>query len=316
MVTDEKVKQLLERITAPENRVDELEQENEELRQENQQLRKENKRLRAKIRWHEGPHTPPSKNQSEQEKSSSSDGGEDDEQPCTDDDTPGRNSGHNPEWRDAPDPDQEIEVTCDCCPECGGAFDESGLTPADSSRNSLTHSHRESLSTPGTTTSVTPVELRPSPHTPNCSDEGQFGVNVIAQAALSRYDHRLSYRKIGDRFEQLHGLSCLARLHGTRPSALRAPVAVSTSRSATRSSKPTLSTLTRLESNATANRHGSGRSPPRNTRCTQSERVEEVMFPRKSSARTSRERSSVMAGRRIRPSAATSSGAGAYSTGG
>jgi hypothetical protein len=31
-------------------------------------------------------------------------------------------------------------------------------------------------------------------------------VNVIAQSALSRYDHRLPYRKISDRFEQLHGL--------------------------------------------------------------------------------------------------------------
>jgi len=31
-------------------------------------------------------------------------------------------------------------------------------------------------------------------------------MNVIAQAALFRYDHRLPYRKIGDRFKQLHGL--------------------------------------------------------------------------------------------------------------
>jgi transposase len=31
-------------------------------------------------------------------------------------------------------------------------------------------------------------------------------VNVIAQAALSRYEYRLPYRKIADRFEQLHGL--------------------------------------------------------------------------------------------------------------
>jgi transposase len=31
-------------------------------------------------------------------------------------------------------------------------------------------------------------------------------VNVIAQAALARYDHRLPYRKIADRFDQLHGL--------------------------------------------------------------------------------------------------------------
>jgi len=42
-------------------------------------------------------------------------------------------------------------------------------------------------------------------------------VNVVAQAALSRYDHRLPYRKIGDRFEQLHGLglSGAAAWHAT-----------------------------------------------------------------------------------------------------
>jgi len=54
MVTEEKVEHLLERITALEDRVAELEQKNEELEQENQ-------RLRAKVRWYEGPHTPPSK---------------------------------------------------------------------------------------------------------------------------------------------------------------------------------------------------------------------------------------------------------------
>ncbi len=42
---------------------------------------------------------------------------------------------------------------------------------------------------------------------PDCPDKGQFGVNVIAQAALSRYDHRHPYRKIDDRFEQLHNLA-------------------------------------------------------------------------------------------------------------
>jgi len=45
------------------------------------EFRKENKRLRAKIRWYEGPHTPPNKNQSDQQESSSSSGDEGDEQP-------------------------------------------------------------------------------------------------------------------------------------------------------------------------------------------------------------------------------------------
>jgi transposase len=206
MVTDEKAEQLLERITDLENRVHELEQENEELKQENQQLRKQNKRLRAKLRWYEGPHTPPSKDQSDQEESSSSDGDEDDEQPRTDGGTPGRKSGHDPEWRDAPDPDQEIEVTCDCCPDCGEAFDESaGVSPRlveelpDPQPPEVTqyNRHHYECHSCGAETVAS--------H-PDCPDRGQFGVNVIAQAALSRYDHRLPYRKIADRFEQLHGL--------------------------------------------------------------------------------------------------------------
>jgi len=99
-------------------------------------------------------------------------------------------------------------------------------------------------------------------------------------------------------------------LRGTRPSALRAPVAVNTNRSADGFSTLTLFTSTRRESNATANRRGCGRSPRTSTRCTRSERVAEAMFRQKSSARTSRERSSAMAGRHIRHSPATSSGAG------
>ena len=206
MVTDEEVEQLLERITALETRVDELEQENEELKRENKQLHKENKRLRAKVRWYEGPHTPPSKEQSDQEESSSSDDDEDDEQPRTDGGTPGRKPGHDAEWRSAPDPDEEVEVTCDCCPDCGEVFDESaGVSPRlveeipDPQPPEVTqyNRHHYECHSCGSETVAS--------H-PDCPDEGQFGVNVVAQAALSRYDHRLPYRKIADRFEQLHGL--------------------------------------------------------------------------------------------------------------
>jgi len=183
-----------------------LEQENEKLREENKKLRKENKRLRAKLRWYEGPHTPPSKDQSDDGESSSSSGDEDDEQPRTDGGTPGRKPGHDPEWRSAPDPDEEVEVTCNCCPECGEHFDESvGVSPRlveeipDPQPPEITQYNRHCYhcDSCGTETVAT--------H-PDCPDEGQFGVNVVAQAALSRYDHRLPYRKIADRFEQLHGL--------------------------------------------------------------------------------------------------------------
>ena len=194
--------EILDRLAA-------LEEENQQLREqveELEELRKENKHLRAKLRWYEGPHTPPSKEQPGDEESSSSDGDEDDEQPRTDGGTPGRKAGHEPEWRDAPDPDQEIEVTCDCCPECGEQFDESaGVSPRlveelpDPQPPEVTqyNRHHYECHSCGTETVAS--------H-PDCPDRGQFGVNVIAQSALSRYDHRLPYRKIGDRFEQLHGL--------------------------------------------------------------------------------------------------------------
>ena len=194
--------EILDRLAA-------LEEENQQLREqveELEELRKENKHLRAKLRWYEGPHTPPSKEQPGDEESSSADGDEDDEQPRTDGGTPGRKAGHEPEWRDAPDPDQEIEVTCDCCPECGEQFDESaGVSPRlveelpDPQPPEVTqyNRHHYECHSCGTETVAS--------H-PDCPDRGQFGVNVIAQSALSRYDHRLPYRKIGDRFEQLHGL--------------------------------------------------------------------------------------------------------------
>ncbi|GAA0452355.1 hypothetical protein GCM10008985_05040 [Halococcus dombrowskii] len=60
--------EILDRLAA-------LEEENQQLREqveELEDLRKENKHLRAKLRWYEGPHTPPSKEQPGDEESSSS----------------------------------------------------------------------------------------------------------------------------------------------------------------------------------------------------------------------------------------------------
>jgi transposase len=189
--SDDSEEQLLERIAALENRVDELEDEN--------------KQLRAKLRWHEGPHTPPSKDQSSAGESSSSDD-EDDDSARTDGGTPGRKPGHEPEFRDAPNPDREVEVTCGCCPECGEGFDESeGVSPRlveeipDPQPPETTQYNRHYYECNGCGAETV------ASHS-DCPDEGQFGVNVVAQATLSKYEHRLPHRKIADRFEQLHGL--------------------------------------------------------------------------------------------------------------
>ncbi|MFC7198408.1 IS66 family transposase [Halospeciosus flavus] len=204
--------ELLSRFLQMEERINELEekldQKDERIEEQNERIEEQQERieeLETRLRKYENPHTPPSKRRSGTDESPTSQDDEDDDV-RTDGGTPGRKDGHDPEWRSPPDPDEEIEVTCDWCPECGDHFDESvGVSPRlveeipDPQPPEVTqyNRHRYQCDSCGTETVAT--------H-PDCPDEGQFGVNVIAQSALSRYDHRLPYRKIADRFEQLHGL--------------------------------------------------------------------------------------------------------------
>nr|WP_123539513.1 IS66 family transposase [Halosimplex salinum] len=205
--------ELLSRFLQMEERIDELE---EKLEQKDERIEE----LETRLRKYENPHTPPSKRRSGTDESPTSQDDEDDDV-RTDGGTPGRKDGHDPEWRSTSDPDEEVEVTCDCCPECGQHFDESvGVSPRlveeipDPQPPEVTQYNRHcyQCDSCGTETVAT--------H-PDCPDEGQFGVNVIAQSALSRYDYRLPYRKIADRFEQLHGLelSGAAAWHATERAA-------------------------------------------------------------------------------------------------
>ncbi len=204
--------ELLSRFLQLEQRVEELEQENkrkdEKIDQLQEQLDQKDERieeLETRLRKYENPHTPPSKRRSATDESPTAQDDEDDDV-RTDGGTPGRNEGHDPEWRTVADPDEVVEVTCECCPECGEHFDKSaGVSPRlveeipDPQPPEITqyNRHHYECDSCGTQTVAS--------H-PDCPGEGQFGVNVIAQAALSRYDHRLPYRKIADRFDQLHGL--------------------------------------------------------------------------------------------------------------
>ena len=207
--------ELLSRFLQMEERINELE---EKLDRKDERIEEQNERieeLESRLRKYENPYTPPSKRRSGTDESPTSQD-DDDDDVRTDGGTPGRKKGHDPEWRSVPDPDREIEVTRDCCPECGDDFDESaGICPRlveeipDPQPPEVTqyNRHRYECNSCGTETVAS--------H-PDCPDEGQFGVNVIAQAALSRYDHQLPYRKIADRFEQLHDLVTLGGVRVAR----------------------------------------------------------------------------------------------------
>jgi len=170
------VEQLLERITALENRVDELEQEKTNLKQENQQLREENKRLRAKLRWYEGPHTPPSKDQSDQRSRRP--------RPMR---TRTTNShvltvGHRVESPDTTlsgEPHltqiEKSTLPVTAVRSGGEGFDESaGVSPRLVEELPI-HSHPKLHSTTAITTSATLVEPRLSLHTPTAPTRGSSG---------------------------------------------------------------------------------------------------------------------------------------------
>ncbi|OYR61743.1 IS66 family transposase, partial [Halorubrum ezzemoulense] len=128
--------ELLSRFLQMEERIDELEetiaQKDERIEEQNELIEEQQERieeLETRLRKYENPHTPPSKRRSGTDGSPTSQDDEDDDV-RTDGGTPGRKDGHDPEWRSPPDPDEEVDVTCDCCPECGDHFDESvGVSP-------------------------------------------------------------------------------------------------------------------------------------------------------------------------------------------
>ena len=173
--------ELLTRFLQMEEKIDELE---EKLEQKDERIEKQNERieeqqerieeLETRLRKYENPHTPPSKRRSGTDESPTSQDDENDNV-RTDGGTPGRKDGHDPEWRSRPGPDEEIDVTCDRCPECGEHFDESvGVSPRlveeipDPQPPEVTQYNRHCYS-------ATPVEqrqLRPTPTAPMRGSSG------------------------------------------------------------------------------------------------------------------------------------------------
>ena len=128
--------ELLSRFLQMEERIDELEekiaQKDKRIEEQNERIEEQQERieeLETRLRKYENPHTPPSKRRSGTDGSLTSQDDEDDDV-RTDGDTPGLKDGHDPEWCSPSAPDEEVDVTCDSCPECGEYFDESvGVSP-------------------------------------------------------------------------------------------------------------------------------------------------------------------------------------------
>ena len=203
--SDHSVDELVAMIEELQDRVADLEAENERLQAELDDRDDEIDQLEARLRQYENPHTPSSKRRS----TSAVDGAEDDDT-RTDGGTVGRNPGHDPAWRPLPEPDEIVDVTEKTCPDCNKPLGEAvdvtprfieeipDPEPIETTRYDLHHYDCDSC---GQTIQAS--------H-PECPAEGGFGVTVQAQATLARYEYRLPYRKVADRFNQLFDLDLSA----------------------------------------------------------------------------------------------------------
>lgn len=126
------IEELVALVEELQEQVSVLEAENERLREENEALRETVEeqattisKLKAALNRYDNAHTPPSKQQSGRSASDETDDDAADEdgrnQARTDGGTGtvGRTPGHEAVWRDLSDIDEVIDVTLECCPDCG-----------------------------------------------------------------------------------------------------------------------------------------------------------------------------------------------------
>ena len=188
---------------------------NKLLLEQNKQLRLENELLKARVSEieplkakiheleallavYENAHTPPSLRRGRKRKRESDKG---------DRGKPGQKVGHKGVSRSHVDPDIQVEVTVDRCPECGTELGDPIRT-----ESKIIEEIPEPQ--PIIVTEFKIAHYRcPTCHkevvasNPNIPVEGRFGNNVIAQTTLLKYEDRLPHRKIQNALRRLHGLN-------------------------------------------------------------------------------------------------------------
>jgi transposase len=178
--------------------IKQLREEMEQLKHENKLLRDQIAKLEARLAKYENAHTPPSLRRGRKRKKDYGEG---------DRGKPGQKVGHKGVSRPLANPDNEVEVTADRCPECGTELGD----PVRIESKII-----EEIPEPQP---IIVTEFKIAHYRcPSCykefaaSDpyfpvEGRFGTNVIAQTTLLKYEDRLPHRKIQNALMRLHGLN-------------------------------------------------------------------------------------------------------------
>ena len=172
--------------------------ENDRLKRENEFLKDKIAELEARLAKYENAHTPPSLRRGRKRKKVYDEG---------DKGKPGQKVGHKGVSRPLADPDRQVKVTADRCPDCGTELGdpikiESKIIeeipdpkPVIVTEYKIAHyrcpcCYKEIVA-----------------NSPDCLLEGRFGKNIIAETTLLKYEDRLPHRKIQVALRRLHGLN-------------------------------------------------------------------------------------------------------------
>jgi len=169
----------------------------EQLKHENELLRAKVIELEARLSQYENAHTPPSLRRGRNRK-------KDREKDIKG--KPGQKSGHKGVTRTYVAPDRQVEVTMDCCPDCGTKLgspfriDSRIIEEIPEPQPIIVTEYRISHYR------CACCQKEVAAKDPGCPHEGKFGNNVIAQATLLKYEGRMPHRKIHDAMMRLFGL--------------------------------------------------------------------------------------------------------------
>ena len=170
-------------------------EQNELLRLENELLKAKVRELEARLAQYENAHTPPSLRRGRNRKRDNDNKG-----------NPGQKMGHKGVTRPCSEPDHQVEVKADRCPDCGAELGtpfriESKIIeeipkpqPIMVTEYKIAH-----YRCPCCLKEVVGKDA-------NCPHEGKFGNNIIAQVTLLKYEDRLPHRKIRAALKRQHGL--------------------------------------------------------------------------------------------------------------
>jgi transposase len=178
--------------------IKQLQSENGQLKRKNELLERCIKDLEARLAKYENAHTPPSQRRGRNRKKERDEG---------DNGTPGQKTGHPGITRPQAEPDREVDVIADRCPDCGAILGD----PVEIEVKIVEEIPQPP---PVIVTKYNIAHYRcPCCHkevaaaNEDCPREGKFGNNIIAQATLWKYKYRLPHRKIQDALKRLHGLN-------------------------------------------------------------------------------------------------------------